>query len=597
MSLGVLNMKKKSIKLILNSIISTLFTIGFCVNIDKNIPFRDSFNGNDIIYIIIFIVVMYFLNKLNNITEKRTKCISSIIAIIFSIIYILGYSLNVYNDLSNFMFSFDVFIKNILKFIYYFILFFTSLTLLFNYIKQQCFKDKKNRFFTDSKKSFFIVWCIIFIAWIPYLLMYFPGILTPDSISQLYQAHGLNEITNHHPIIHTFLIFIWTSIGVKFGSITAGVAFYSLFQMISMSAIFSYTIYYMAKKNINFYIRLISFVFFAFFPINGIYSVTMWKDILFAGIVLLFIIQTFELITQKEYLNNRKNLIVLIIISIGVALMRNNGYYAIILSYLSFIVFMKEHRKKLIVILLFVISSYSLYKGPLFSLLDIKPGSTREALSVPLQHIARVHKYNRDDLNQEEKTLITSLFNEIEIGDFYNPRLSDPVKNNFNDTYFENNKLFFLKTWIKMSFRFPMQLVESYLSNSFGYWYPDTTYWTVSTEMSENKLLEPNSLLPNLKSNIEKINIYSPRNIPILSMFYSIGFSFLIMLTAIFICIINRYYKMILLFLPILFIWLTVTASPVYAEYRYIYSMIISVPFLIGSSLYKFKENVKMKES
>ena len=56
----------------------------------------------------------------------------------------------------------------------------------------------------------------------------------------------------------------------------------------------------MAKKNVDIRIRIGTLIFYAFYPVNGLYSITMWKDIPFAMIMTLFTITMTEIATNKE---------------------------------------------------------------------------------------------------------------------------------------------------------------------------------------------------------------------------------------------------------------------------------------------------------
>ena len=52
----------------------------------------------------------------------------------------------------------------------------------------------------------------------------------------------------------------------------------------------------------------------------------------------------------------------------------------------------------------------------------------------------------------------------------------------------------------------------------------------------------------------------------------------------------NKKYKSIVIYIPIIILWLTTIASPVFGEFRYIYSMFTCLPILIGINFRK-KEN------
>ena len=73
-------------------------------------------------------------------------------------------------------------------------------------------------------------------------------------------------------------------------------------------------------------------------------------------------------------------------------------------------------------------------------------------------------------------------------------------------------------------------------------------------------------------------------------MFFSIGFAFWIVLFLLCYCIYKKNYKYILIFVPILALWLTNLASPVCGEFRYMYSLFTCLPIYF-SVIYINKED------
>lgn len=168
-----------NLKKILIFIIAMLSTFGMNININKNVPFMDSFNGNDYIYIIILLVYIYFINKVASKKEdnqKRKNSIVLCISIILTAFEIVGKSIYNYTDLSGIFYSKAVFIKNVLKSIYVFVTLYLSLNMLYSFIN--C--DKEEYYFKNIKNkktlliTFLCIWAVIFIAYIPFFLTYYP---------------------------------------------------------------------------------------------------------------------------------------------------------------------------------------------------------------------------------------------------------------------------------------------------------------------------------------------------------------------------------------------------------------------------------------
>ena len=82
-------------------------------------------------------------------------------------------------------------------------------------------------------------------------------------------------------------------------------------------------------------------------------------------------------------------------------------------------------------------------------------------------------------------------------------------------------------------------------------------------------------------SAVRKIDsLIEKRDIPIISMLFSIGFMFWLIIIALVYNIYNKCYKNILIYIPVIMLWLTTLASPVFCEFRYVYSIVTCLPVL-----------------
>lgn len=588
---------------IISIILGFITTICITINLDKNVSdFYVQDFGNNIIYVALFVLYTIMIEKVMTIKDKRAKIIALVISIILALFEIVGNSISQYMDLSGIFLNGNTFIKSFLKFLGYMITIYGIVLLIINKlfpkIKTEIKKEK--RYFTNNKRSFFIVAGIIFVAYIPYFLNEFPGIVSPDSCIEIMTGLGyINPISNHHPVFHALIISIAMNIGKTLGNYTTGIAIYSIVQMIFTACVFSYTIYYMAKKNVNTGIRLGVLVFFALYPPFAAYSVTMWKDIPFGLIMILFTICIIELITNKEeFLKSIKNNIIFIIIMILTFLFRNNGIYVVVLTMPFMIFICKYYRKRMSIICGIVLISYILVKGPIFSMLNIQEGGIKESLSVPLQQFARITKYQGDKLTTEEKEAIYEFLPVENLAEIYNPILSDPVKNKFNNEAWENDKINFFKLWGKLCLKYPKDAIESFLCNSYGYWYPEAKGVVISydfvdtqnyknTKFSEEMIQKAREDIKYEKSPIIKIQLIDNikqgidnRSIPVVSFLFSIGIFVWMLVICIGYVIYKKEYKYLLAYIPIVLLWLTTLASPVACEYRYVYSIFTCFPIL-----------------
>ena len=565
-----MNKTEKSIIIVLISIFITLF---LNMNTLIGVPFLERFNGNSVLYLIEAVIIAILLNKIYGEKNKRLIIVSCIVGFVLATAEIIGISLEEYSKLS-------IPKVAIFKWFAYFSLFTSIIIWLYRFIDS--YKSNENigkiRSLIDNKKSILVIALIILVFWMPYFIKFYPGILSPDSISQMNQVAEIQELGNHHPVFHTILISLFVKIGTLFGDYNTGVAVYSIFQMITMSLIFSFTVYYLNKKKLPILIIILAFLFFTIYPIMGIYSVTMWKDILFGGVMLLYTICITELVVNKNKLMSSKILMIFFsIIVLLIMLLRNNGIYIIILSLPFLLLLNKDIWKKLIVVFVIPVVCYLLITGPLFNILDVKKGSIGEALSIPIQQLTRVAKLERDTLTDEEYDLINKYIKLDNVD--YNPRLSDPAKNNFDNVLFNENKMEFISLWAKLFLKYPIQYVESFLCNSYGYWYPETIYWIYSTGVQRNSLgIESKGLtdLPTMEI------LAQNRTIPIHTLLYSIGFMVWLVFISLMYMIYKKKYRYLSIFIGIIGLWITILASPVYCEYRYMFGLVTSLPILLS---------------
>ena len=201
-----------------------------------------------------------------------------------------------------------------------------------------------------------------------------------------------------------------------------------------------------------------------------------------------------------------------------------------------------------------------------------------------MQQIARTVSDHEGTLTSKEKNEISKFFIDDNIGKIYNPTLSDPVKSNFDDEYFEENKIDFIKLWIGLFFKHPLTYAESFLCNSYGYWYPEASNWVVARGITASEIVD--GLYTDKKIDSELLKIFNfyveRRDIQIVSMVCSIGFAFWLMLISLTYCIYIKRYNLIIVFIPMLALWLTNLASPVFCEFRYIYSLFTCLPILLS---------------
>lgn len=567
------------ISFVISIIMSTKVTIAESISV--------TFNSFQVFWVLI--LSCYLLPKIYSMNSKRRNIVVIILAVILAFCQSCGSLLDKDNSLMNNV------LPALVIFLQTLIISYVIITIVYNFIDKVLGKinsEKKTRE-VSVVKDFGIPLCIFVIAYIPFFLSNFPGILSYDSIDQLSQAIGLYGLNNHHPVTHTLIIKLFVKVGSFIKNESFGVALFSLFQMSALSATFAYVIYYMRKKAFNKYFILLVLLFYAFYPVHGFYSVTMWKDIPFAICMTFLIIGLIELISNKDaFFSSKRKMIIFSIILLLTMLFRNNGLYVVLMLFMVLAIVYRKNILKMLAVFLIPLMIYFVYTGPVFNVLGVKKGSIVEALSVPLQQMARISKYCSDELTQEEKDEIYLYIPVDNLGELYNPRLSDPVKSKADADYISDNKIEFVKSYFKFAFKYPKETIDALLYNSYGYYYPEASNWIVMTGVSSNNQDVPVHDSSRVKLlYVKAMNLIIRLDIPIVDLVFSIGFNMWIIFALIAYLVDKKMYNNVLVFIPILGVWLTVLASPVYCEYRYIYSLFTSIPVLISTVFIRRNNN------
>lgn len=583
----------KNLLLILASIL-----IVMCLNINlEYCALEEIFNGNSVLYIIYWIFTYKILVGTIEIKDKRAKICCTILGIIFGLCEVLGYSIMQTDSLSLVLGSKLAILKSFCKLIGYSTIFYGILLLLFTKmipsIKDKFSEKKEWDYFTNNKKSFLLTTVLILVAYLPYFLHEYPGFISTDTISEMATGlYSMDYIVNHHPVFHIVLISIAMNFGKLIGNYNLAVGIFTIFQMIFIAITFSFVLYYMSKKKVHKYIRIISLIFFMFYQPFAMYSITLWKDIPFSIMIVWLTIGMIEIATNKEFYSKSKNMILVFIATVFVILFKNNGFYIVLICIPFMIIASKGNRKKATVLSMAILLFYVVLKGPIFSIFGVHNGPIREALSIPCQQIARVVRDEK--ISEEDKQRINQFLPVEEIGGAYYPLISDSVKDKLNNEMVKENKVEFIKLWVELFFKYPKTYIEAFLNGSYGYWYPESYNWVIwggyneelwewartalKIDISKEPIVE-NRGIEVLKS------LAGRREVPILGMIYSIGFIAWIELIAMTYIIYKKQYKLLLAFVPILGVWLTCIASPVWCEYRYSYGLFTCLPLIIAISI------------
>lgn len=581
--------------------ITILFALFINIKNVYKLDFKNIFNIEIFTLCIMFILFYGIVKKDENKSSISTKLLS----FLFSFIFIFGNSYKLANSWKLIFGSILNIIVSIIMFIGYYILFSYTLKkihiFLDNYKNNNILINNRVLKIFNNHTFLFSLFTILF-CWLIYIIAFYPIILSPDPSFQIKQFFGEYTkymdyiipidknitITNHHPVIHTFLLGICVKLGTIINNDNLGFFLYSIIQILILSSTLSYVIYYMKSIKTNKKIIKITLIIFSLTPVYALYSMSAVKDVIFTSIFILFNILIFDINKNNKF--KLKKIFILMILIMLLVLFRNNGIYIVLIT-LTFMLTNNILRKKILIIILFTLLFNYSYNNILLPNMKISAGSIREVLSIPFQQTARYVKYNYSSLDSGEKEAIDKVLELDTLADRYEEEISDPVKNKFNKNANKNDLKKYFIAWFKGFKKNPETYIESTLNNVYGYFYPNKTRWYVYYNyyniLEENNIDYHYNKLSNLRNILSNYAIIFPY-IPILGLIVNIGFNTLILLFMCIYLITKR--KNIIFLIPSLTVLMVCIASPVNAYFRYAMPYIFSMPLLISMFLHKIND-------
>lgn len=434
-----------------------------------------------------------------------------------------------------------------------------------------------------------------FIALINLMYLFFgayPGVLTTDSVTTIRQIMGDEAYNNTMPFWHTITVRPFVRIGLAlFGNMNAAVACCHVAQILFMAGCFAFVVMTLYQTGVPYWFVAAVFFVYAFQPHNIVYSVTLWKDIPFAGATALFITSLYRL--GKDIGRKPINCGTLILGSLGFALWRTNGWYAYILTVVVMFFLLRKKNKRLLMILFAVMLLCWILLNPVLTILGVSETNLVEAFAIPMQQVARVISEGRE-LTAEESWLLGEIFWLDKIPQLYDPLTVDPIK--FETFQYDQvdhiraNAGEYLHLYLSLGLKYPGDYLKAWIDETKGYWNGGYFFWIYTLQMGSNPYGIESAVEPNLIGRLFAAAFRYLEKPAFLQPLTSIGLHVWAMVTCTLINI-RKKKDEFLLSIPLLVLiaglWI---GTPVYSEFRYAYPLIVSMPLILGVTVFSVEE-------
>ncbi len=349
---------------------------------------------------------------------------------------------------------------------------------------------------------------ILFVIYLIWLLIFYPGLCNWDTINQIYDLKtGMQPmpfswvkgqptisalLNDHHPVFDTLIFYGFYHVGEIFGHNTLGFFAYGLCQIALSSIAFTWMIETIDRFDLPSLYHRAGFLYLAAFPPIAHLAICMLKDSLFSMIFVFYFVNWVLIIKDHADL---KRMVILIITSLLLALTKKTGIYLVIFSNV-FLIFIKPVRKHVITwtlsFILPAVTIFVLFSKILFPAFQIYPGGPQEMLSSPLQQVALVYIETPESFSKEELRILDRIVPLKAIKENYDPGITDGIKDQYNFDATDDDRSAFIRLWISKLFSRPDICIRAVFSAVGGYYAPTDDTWYV-TSLPNQTMLGVNS--------------------------------------------------------------------------------------------------------
>lgn len=418
------------------------------------------------------------------------------------------------------------------------------------------------------------------------ILVEYPGNVTEDPFTQISEMVSGNY-SNFNTFWHTIFFQGILTIGFNlFSDVNAAIAFFCVIQSAIMAFAFTYSLLTMYHYGIPKALFIAFWALYGFVPYNMAMSITIWKDVLFAGGCLLLIssiLRIFRCIGRYSFVHY----LVFAFGSLLLILSRTNGWLILLIT--TFVALPAIRLKKKLMACMFVFSALGwILLNPMLSVLNVSGGDLVESLSIPIQQVSCTIADGKI-LTEEETELLSRVVDIEEVPKLYTDWISDPMKIELRSKdydYFKNHFSEYVRLWVDLGLRYPDSYAKAWVEQTKGYWNGGYDYAMYSETITDNPYGIVKTRGENPVASLFRMYFGLSRHLIFFEPLHSIGLHIWILILCFILNVVNKREEWIAsapLLILVTGLWL---GTPVYACFRYAYPVFVCLPLILTTALF-----------
>lgn len=319
----------------------------------------------------------------------------------------------------------------------------------------------------DRKSSFWKVCLVLLIAWLPHIIVRYPGVLMWDSYMQIKQFMGQAERWANHPPFGTLLYGSVAMLGEITGHKNLVYFFFTAVQCACCIAVLSWSLEVMKRLRVPAMLRFAVLLVYALSPCYVGWQTVIAKDSSYVLLYLLMGTLMLECMYDAPGFFKAWKLALFGITCALLSLCRHNGMAAAAMALIAMVCILgREQWKAAAKVVLAGVLGLVLASGTealIQHSLDIRERYIPDVMSYPFQQTARVVSLHEDEIPPQEAEILDRVLDYENLGDNYKNDYADSVKDSYRQTATSADRLAYWKVWSSQLMRYPVAYADAAL--------------------------------------------------------------------------------------------------------------------------------------
>ncbi len=411
---------------------------------------------------------------------------------------------------------------------------------------------------------------IIALAWLPHVIIKYPGVIHLDVVMPIRQYIGLSPRMTDFPVLGTLFYGVMFELGQALGNVNITYFAITLVQLFSLLMGLCYALWLMKTKGGLQAVQILSLVLFCTVPIYIGWALIIGKDAQYMAWMILLGDMLIEFFAEPfAFVKRKSRWVLLSVIFVLLIFTRGNGVFIVIpmAAVMALWLLVKGRRGSALGMAAVAAAAMmvtSTTNAIIVDALDMQDIRFYDYLSIPFQQTARVAKLHGDEgLTEQDKTDICTMIDYNVIAERYEPHHADAVKMSVDRSVRgQHTPWAYLRVWWKQLWQYPLDYLDAFANMNYYMFdlqsnrtvynsYADIKEYTYNYAFHETFFFNQEEIRPLLHWQLALTEAYFRfDDLPVIGQFASMGFCIHVMLGVAYLAWTQRKRRALLVMIP-----------------------------------------------